>query len=433
MELSKFFIPILKESPQEAQITSHKLMLRSGMIKQVASGIYSWLPLGNMVLKNIEKVVRKNMNEAGCIELLMPCIQPAHLWKESGRHDDYGPEMLRITDRHENELLFGPTNEELITDIFRSTIKSYKELPKILYHIQWKFRDEIRPRFGVMRGREFLMKDAYSFDISKEAALQSYDRIFESYCKTFRDLGLNAIPVRADSGPIGGSHNHEFHIVAETGESTLYYDKKFEILSQDTQIRVSDLQNLYAATDELHKPETCSVAEKDLVVKRGIEVGHIFYFGTKYSEIMKSFVNSHEGKLVPVEMGSYGIGISRLVAAIIESSNDEKGIIWPQSVAPFKVSVINLAVDDPECRMESYRIYAALKQAQVDVLYDETLERPGSKFATNDLIGSPWQIIVGRKKLQTGIVELKHRKTGETEDLEPTIAINKILAILNEK
>jgi len=431
MELSKFFMPILKESPSEAHIISHKLMLRSGMIKQLSAGIYSWLPLGLRVLKNIEKIVRKNMDAAGCIELLMPCIQPAHLWQESDRYNDYGPEMLRITDRHKNELLFGPTNEELVTDIFRSTIKSYKELPKILYHIQWKFRDEIRPRFGVMRGREFLMKDAYSFDISQEAALQSYDRIFESYCRTFRDLGLNAIPVRADSGPIGGSHNHEFHIVAETGESTLYFDKRFEVLAQDSEVRIKDLQNLYAATDELHKPENCKVPEKDLMVKRGIEVGHIFYFGTKYSESMKALVNDDNGKLVPVEMGSYGIGISRLVAAIIESSHDERGIIWPESVAPFNVAVINLAIDDAQCRMESFRIVAALEQKNIQVLYDDTDERAGSKFATNDLIGTPWQIIVGRKKLENGLVELKDRRTGIIEDLEPDVAIKKIMAIVN--
>lgn len=431
MQLSKFFMPVLKEDPSEAKIISHKLMLRSGMVKQLASGIYSWLPLGYKVLKNIEKIVRQNMDNAGCIELLMPCIQPAHLWQESGRHDDYGPEMLRIKDRHENELLFGPTNEELITDIFRTTIKSYKELPKILYHIQWKFRDEMRPRFGVMRGREFLMKDAYSFDVSREAALKSYDIIFESYCKTFRDLGLQAIPVRADSGPIGGSHNHEFHIVADTGESTLYYDKRFNILSQDSEIRIHDLQNLYAATDELHLTKKCDIPESDIEVRRGIEVGHIFYFGTKYSEAMKAYVNDPSGALVPVEMGSYGIGISRLVAAIIETSHDEKGIIWPEIIAPFKVSVLNLAIDDPECRMESYRIYAALLQQNIDVLYDDTDERVGSKFATNDLIGTPWQIIVGKKKMANGLVEFKHRKTGIIEDLEPDIAIKKIMAITN--
>ncbi len=431
MKLSEFFMPVLKEDPSEAKIISHKLMLRSGMVKQVASGIYSWLPLGYKVLKNIEKIVKTNMDNAGCIELLMPCIQPAHIWKESGRHDDYGPEMLRIKDRHENNLLFGPTNEELITDIFRTSIKSYKELPKILYHIQWKFRDEIRPRFGVMRGREFLMKDAYSFDISAEAALKSYDKIFESYCKTFKDLGLQAIPVRADSGPIGGSHNHEFHIVADTGESVLYYDKRFNILSQDSEIRIEELKNLYAATDELHDINKCTIPERDLEVKRGIEVGHIFYFGTKYSTAMKAYVNDASGSLVPVEMGSYGIGISRLVAAIIESSHDEKGIIWPEIIAPFKVSVINLAIDDEQCRMESYRIYEALKQKNIDVLYDDTEGRAGSKFAVNDLIGSPWQIIIGKKKITSGVIEFKHRKTGIIEELEPEVAIKKILAITN--
>lgn len=431
MELSKFFMPILKESPADAQIVSHKLMLRAGMIKQNTSGIYSWLPLGHRVLENIKKIVRKNMDEAGCIELLMPSIQPASLWKESGRHDAYGPEMLRIKDRHENELLFGPTNEEMITDIFRSYVKSYKDLPMNLYQVQWKFRDEMRPRFGVMRGREFLMKDSYSFDVTKEEALKAYDRMFAAYCKTFRDMDLNAIPVRADSGPIGGEHSHEFHIVAKTGESTLYYDKQFETIAQDSLIDIEELKNTYAAADEMHDPKKCNVDPEDLVETRGIEVGHIFYFGTKYSESMKAYVNDASGALVPVQMGSYGIGVSRLVGAIIESSHDDKGIIWPESVAPFKVSVINLAIDDEQCRMESFRIYDTIKQFGVDVLYDDTNERPGSKFATNDLIGTPWQIIVGKKKIGDGLVEFKHRKTGIVEDLEPEVAVKKILAILS--
>lgn len=431
MELSKYFLPIIKENPSEAHIISHRLMLRAGMIRQVSAGIYTWLPLGLKLLKNIEAIVRKNMNDAGCIELLMPCLQSSDIWLESGRYNDYGPEMLRMKDRHGNDLIFGPTNEELMTDIFRSNIKSYKELPKILYHVQWKFRDEIRPRFGLMRGREFLMKDAYSFDISKDEALKSYNRMFEAYCRTFRDLGVHAIPVKADSGPIGGSLNHEFHIVAETGESDLYYDKRHDVLSQDSEIRVEDLQNLYAATDEMHKPETCKVLEKDLVVAKGIEVGHIFYFGTKYSKSMKAFVNDKKGNLVPAEMGSYGIGISRIAAAIIEANHDERGIIWPQSVAPFHVSVINLSIDDEDCVLESFRIYSELKDSGLEVLYDETDERPGSKFATNDLIGTPWQIIVGKKKISSKMVELKHRKTGLVEDLDPNVAIKKILATIN--
>jgi prolyl-tRNA synthetase len=431
MQLSKYFLPILKENPSEAQIISHRLMLRSGMIRQVASGIYTWLPLGLKVIKNIESIVRYNMDAAGCVELLMPCIQPASIWQESGRYGDYGAEMLKIKDRHDNDMLFGPTNEEMITDIFRNSIKSYKELPKILYHIQWKFRDEIRPRFGVMRGREFLMKDAYSFDISQEDAIKSYNNIFVAYCKTFRDLGLNAIPVRADSGPIGGSLNHEFHVVADTGESALYYDKRFDVISQDSSINLMELQSLYAATDEMHKPENCQVKEENLHVRKGIEVGHIFYFGTKYSESMKAYVNSSDGSLVPAEMGSYGIGISRLVAAIIESSHDENGIIWPESVAPFKVSVINLANDSPDCTAEAYRIYCALKAHGLEVLLDDTNERVGSKFATNDLIGTPWQIIIGKKKLADNLVELKHRKTGLIEDLSPESTIKKVMAIFN--
>jgi prolyl-tRNA synthetase len=433
MQLSKYFLPILKENPSEAQIISHRLMLRSGMIRQVASGIYTWLPLGLKVIKNIENIVRKNMDAVGCIELLMPCTQPASIWQESGRHDDYGPEMLRIKDRHDNDLLFGPTNEEMITDIFRNTVKSYKDLPKILYQIQWKFRDEIRPRFGVMRGREFLMKDAYSFDISAQEAIKSYNNIFVAYCKTFRDLGLNAIPVKADSGPIGGSLNHEFHIVAETGESGLFYDKRFEVLSQDPSINLMELQNLYAATDDLHDPSKCPIDEKNLIARRGIEVGHIFYFGTKYSKAMKAYINNSDGALIPAEMGSYGIGVSRLVAAIIESSNDNNGIIWPESVAPFKVAIVNLGNDSPECIAEAYRIYFALKAHGLEVLLDDTSERVGSKFATNDLIGTPWQIIIGKKKLAENIVELKHRKTSLIEDLSPEAAMKKIMAIFNVK
>ena len=431
MELSKYFLPILKENPSEAQIVSHRLMLRSGMIRQVSSGIYTWLPMGNKVLENIKEIIRKNMNLSGAVELLMPCIQPSSLWKESERYDDYGPEMLRMKDRHDNEILFGPTNEELITDIFRSSIKSYKDLPKNLYQIQWKFRDEVRPRFGIMRGRDFLMKDAYSFDLDENSAITSYNKMFEAYCRTFRDLGLNAIPVRADSGPIGGSLNHEFHIVADTGESTLYYEKRFDILHDAPEIKIEELQALYSATDEMHKPDNCPINEKDLVVRRGIEVGHIFYFGTKYSEKMKAFVNDRSGNLVPVQMGSYGIGVSRLIGAIIESSHDDKGIIWPESVAPFKVSIINLSTDDEACVAESYRIYYALKSFGIDVLYDDTDERAGSKFATHDLIGSPWQIIVGKKKLSSNLVELKYRKTGVAEDVAPDIAIKKLMAILN--
>ncbi|NDB82910.1 MAG: proline--tRNA ligase [Alphaproteobacteria bacterium] len=415
MYLSKFFLPTLKESPAEAQLVSHKLMLKSGMIRQAAAGIYSWLPLGLKVLNKIQNIIRKNMEEVGSIEMLMPCIQPSHLWKESGRYDAYGPEMLRIIDRHEAELLFSPTNEELITEIFRSYVKSYKDLPLNLYHIQWKFRDEIRPRFGVMRGREFLMKDGYSFDISKEEALKSYDMIFTSYCKIFKELGLKAIPVRADSGPIGGDLNHEFHILADNGESTIYYDKRFDDIIDDEE-NLSNLKNLYAAADEMHKPESSECANIEILERKGIEVGHIFYFGTKYSEPMNAKVNSDMGSLVTTHMASYGIGVSRLVAAIIESSHDDKGIIWPKSVAPFQVSIINLATEDELCSSFAETLYRQLKSHNIEVLLDDTNQRAGVKFATSDLIGIPEHVIIGKKKLLEGMVEIKNRKTGISED-----------------
>ncbi|MGI4775918.1 MAG: proline--tRNA ligase, partial [Janthinobacterium lividum] len=338
MFLSKYFLPVLKEKPQGAQIISHTLMLKAGMIRQQASGIYSWLPLGLKVLKNIEHIVRLNMNLVGAIEMLMPCIQSSDLWIESGRFDNYGKEMLKFPDRHGNMLLFGPTNEDMITDIFRHNIKSYKDIPKNLYQIQWKFRDEIRPRFGIMRGREFLMKDAYSFDISKEAAIDTYHKMYIAYMQTFSDIGLSAIPVLADNGPIGGDLSHEFHIIADSGESTIYYDKRFSILSENLADNIEELKSLYAAAEEKHDPSNCQLPSDKLLVSKSIEVGHIFYIGTKYSKIMNAVVNNREGDLVPVEMSSYGIGISRLVGAIVEANNDEKGIIWPEAVAPFKVS-----------------------------------------------------------------------------------------------
>lgn len=431
MLLSKYFLPVLKEQPAEAQITSHSLMLRSGMIRQQAAGLYSWLPLGLAVLKNIEAIVRLNMNAAGALELLMPCIQPASLWIESGRFDDYGKEMLRFQDRHDNSLLFGPTNEEMITDIFRQNIQSYKDLPKNLYHIQWKFRDEIRPRFGVMRGREFLMKDAYSFDIDQAGAIDSYNQMYVAYMKTFRDLGLSAIPVIADTGPIGGNLSHEFHVIAETGESTIYYDKKFELLAEDLPDDIEELKSLYAAADEKHDPKNCGVHESELKVSKGIEVGHIFSFGTKYSVAMNAMVNNIKGELVPVQMGSYGIGISRLVAAIIEANHDSKGIIWPQSVAPFKVSIINLNVGDGSCNDISYQIYNQLKELNIDVIYDDTNDRPGSKFATHDLIGSPWHVIIGPKNAANSMVELKHRRSGEAELFHVDNIINQIVGNLH--
>lgn len=431
MRLSEYFLPVLKENPSEAKVTSHLLMLRAGMIRQQSSGLYSWLPLGLKVLKNIEEIVRFNMHAVGGIELLMPCIQPSDLWLESGRYDDYGKEMLRIKDRHDNDLLFGPTNEEVITDIFRNNIKSYKDLPKNLYHIQWKFRDEIRPRFGVMRGREFLMKDAYTFDIDEESAIKAYNRMYLAYIQIFRDLGVPAIPVQAESGAIGGNLSHEFHIIADTGESAIYYDKKFEILAEDSVLNLDLLRSLYAAADEKHDPKTCPITGDALVSRRGIEVGHIFYFGTKYSKPMNASVTNTRGELVNVEMGAYGVGISRLVAAIIEASHDEKGIVWPDSVAPFKVSILNLDVNNSLCKSASEEIYQTFCYHNIDILYDDTDARPGQKFATHDLIGSPWQIIVGSKNISTGMVELKHRKTGEVDILNPMVAVKKILGSFN--
>ncbi len=433
MLLSKFFLPLLKDKPVEASIVSHALMLKSGMIRQHAAGIYNWLPLGLKVLKNVENIVRFNMDASGFIEMLMPCVQSADLWVESGRFNTYGKEMLKFKDRHEHDLLFGPTNEEALTDIIRNNIQSYKDLPKVLYQIQWKFRDEIRPRFGLMRGREFLMKDAYSLDIDEEGANKTYNQMFAAYMRTFSDLGLLAIPLSADTGEIGGSLSHEFHVIANTGESTLYYDKKFDLLKEDLADDLSLVKSLYAATEEKHDPNNCPLSEKDLSVRKGIEVGHIFNFGDKYSRPMNAFVNDDKGQLVPVQMGSYGIGISRLVAAIIEVSHDEKGIIWPASVAPFKVSIVNLNITDQNCNDISYSLYNQLKAKNIDVLLDDTEERAGSKFATHDLIGSPWQIIIGPKKAQGNLVELKNRRSGEVEDMTPERAINEIIGNLNVK
>lgn len=426
MKLSNFFMPVLKEKPVEAQTISHTLMLRAGMMRQVSAGIYAWLPLGLKVLNKVANIVRKNMDAAGCIEMLMPCIQPASLWRESGRYDAYGKEMLRITDRHENEMLFGPTNEEMITDIFKSNVKSYKELPKILYHIQWKFRDEIRPRFGVMRGREFLMKDAYSFDISREAALATYDKIFVAYSNTFKDLGIVAIPMKAETGPIGGDHSHEFHVIADTGESTLYYDRKFDDLMKAGDVKLETILSLYAATEDKHVPGECSVPEKDLIVRKGIEVGHIFYFGTKYSESMGATVQNADGELVKLEMGSYGIGVSRLVAAIIEASHDENGIIWPVQVAPFRVSLVNIHADNSDSTTYADELYETLISKDVEVLYDDTQGSVGSKLATHDLIGTPWQVIVSKKLVGTGNVELRNRKNRSIEVVDVATCLNMV-------
>jgi len=436
MRLSQYFLPLLKENPSEAQIVSHRLMLRAGMIRQSASGIYTWLPLGFRVLQNVEAIVRAEQNAAGAQELLMPTIQPAELWQESGRYKDYGEEMLRIVDRHKREMLYGPTNEELITDIFRNAVKSYRDLPKNLYHIQWKFRDEVRPRFGIMRGREFLMKDNYSFDLDAKGAKHSYNKMFLAYLRTFARMGLKAIPMRADTGPIGGDLSHEFIILAETGESQVYCDQALldaDILEGgigydgDLEAFYQKWTALYAATDEKHDAKSCPVPPDRLVTARGIEVGHIFYFGTKYSKPMKANVVGPKGETIAVEMGSYGIGVSRLVGAIIEANHDEAGIIWPESVAPFRAGLINLRAGDAKCAAAADELYAKLNGAGVETLYDDRDESAGAKFAAMDLIGLPWQLVVGPRGLEKGVVELKHRKTGAKQELPPDAALGKIL------
>ena len=409
MKISQYFLPTLKEDPVEAQIVSHRLLLRAGMIQQSSAGIYSWLPLGLRVLKKIEQIVREEQEAIGAIEVLMPTIQSADLWYESKRYDDYGQEMLRIKDRHERQMLYGPTNEELITDIFRRTVKSYKQVPLNLFHIQWKFRDEIRPRFGVMRGREFLMKDGYTFDLDFESAKKSYDLVYQSYLSTFKRMGLKALAVRADSGAIGGNLSHEFQILAKTGESQIYYDAKIDEVENDIDV----LKSLYAATDELHDPDNCLVPAERLKVTRGIEVGHIFYFGTKYSEPMNAFVTNHDGKNVPLEMGSYGIGVSRLVGAIVEASHDDNGIVWPEAVAPFQVGLLNLKVGHVECDTMCNEIYNKLKEMGVDCLYDDSKESPGVKFSRMDLIGLPHQVVIGPKMVKENKLEYKNRATGE--------------------
>ncbi len=435
MRLSQYFLPVLKETPKEAQIASHRLMLRAGMIQQSSAGIYSWLPLGKKVLDRIAQIVREEQNRAGAIEIMMPTIQPAELWQESGRYDDYGAEMLRITDRHERDMLYGPTNEEQVTDIFRAHVRSYKALPLNLYHIQWKFRDEVRPRFGIMRGREFLMKDAYSFDLDAEAARRAYNRMFVSYLKTFARMGLTAIPMEADTGPIGGDMSHEFIILAETGESGVYFHKDWldtDLVTsvdyaEDLQPVVDKFTSLYARADEKHDPGNCPVAADDLMSLRGIEVGHIFYFGEKYSEPMGASVAGPDGRNVPVHMGSYGIGVSRLVGGIIEASHDDKGIIWPRAVAPFDVAVVNLKPDDDACDPCAEDLYAKLVAAGGDPLLDDRDERPGAKLASIDLIGIPWQIVVGPRGMASGVVEVKNRATGETAEVSPESALNMVM------
>ncbi len=434
MRLSQYFLPVLKETPKEAQIASHRLMLRAGMIQQSSAGIYSWLPLGKRVLDKIATIVREEQDRAGALEILMPTLQPAEIWQESGRYDDYGAEMLRIKDRHDRDMLYGPTNEEQVTDIFRSHVRSYKALPLNLYHIQWKFRDEVRPRFGIMRGREFLMKDAYSFDLDGEAARIAYNKMFVSYLKTFARMGLTAIPMEADTGPIGGDMSHEFIILAETGESGVYFHKdwlKTDLLADidydaDLQPFVDRFTSSYARADEKHDPANCPVADDDLMTMRGIEIGHIFYFGTKYSAAMGATVSGPDGKNVPVHMGSYGIGVSRLVGGIIEASHDDKGIIWPDSVAPFGVAVVNLKPGDVICDATCQSLYDALAAAGHDPLLDDRDERPGAKLAAMDLIGIPWQIVVGPRGMENGVVEVKRRKSGETSEVSPELALTMV-------
>jgi len=441
MRLSRYFLPVLKENPSEAQIVSHRLMLRAGMIKQSSAGIYSWLPMGFKVLRKLENIVHEEQVRAGHIPMLMPTIQPADLWRESGRYDAYGDELLRIRDRHDRDMLYGPTNEEMITDIFRSHVGSYKDLPLTLYHIQWKFRDERRPRFGVMRGREFFMKDGYNFDLTKEDALHAYNRHLVSYLRTYERMGLQAIPMRADGGPIGGDYTHEFLVLAETGESEVFYDSAVTDLNfGDREIDYDDVAQCraileeftskYARTDETHdEAKFDDVPEERRRSARGIEVGQIFYFGTKYSEAMGATVQGPDGKPTPVHMGSHGIGVSRLVGAIIEASHDDKGIIWPEGVTPYHCGIVNLKQGDDEADAACDALYASLTALGLEPLYDDRKERAGGKFATMDLIGLPWRITVGPRGLKNGVVELTSRRTGESEELPLQQAVERIAQI----
>ncbi|MEM9970638.1 MAG: proline--tRNA ligase [Pseudomonadota bacterium] len=438
MRLSRYFLPVLKETPAEAQIVSHRLMLRAGMIRQSSAGIYSWLPLGYKVLRNIERIVHEEQQRAGHIPVLMPTLQSADLWRKSGRYDAYGPEMLRIQDRHEHEMLYGPTNEEMITEIVAAYVNSYRDLPLTLYHVQWKFRDERRPRFGVMRGREFLMKDGYNFDLTKEAALHAYNRHLVSYLRTYERMGLQAIPMRADSGPIGGDYTHEFLVLADTGESEVFYDSAITDLTfgdraidyddeAQCQSVLEEFTSRYARTDETHdEVEFAKVAEANRRTARGIEVGQIFYFGTEYSEKLGATVSNAEGQQVPLHMGSHGIGVSRLAGAIIEASHDDNGIIWPEGVTPFHCGIVNLKQGDAEADAACEGLETALANAGLEPLYDDRSERAGAKFATMDLIGLPWRITVGPRGLCKGVVELTSRKTGESEEMTPEAAVAKV-------
>jgi prolyl-tRNA synthetase len=438
LRVSRYFLPVLKESPSDAQIVSHKLMLRAGLVRQTAAGIYAWLPIGHRVLKKIEQIVREEQDRAGAIEMLMPTIQSAELWRESGRYDAYGPEMLRIRDRHDREMLFGPTNEEMLTAIVRDELKSYRELPRTLYHIQWKFRDEVRPRFGVMRGREFLMKDAYSFDLDEEGARQSYYTQLLAYLRTFQRMGIQAVPMKAASGPIGGDLSHEFIVLAPTGESEVFYDAAFEEFDwQQNDLQYGDAEGLkalfdrvsstYSATDETHDESRWSaIAEDRKRTGRGIEVGHIFYFGDKYSAAMGLKVSGPDGQMITPMMGSYGVGVSRLVGAIIEASHDDAGIVWPETVAPWKVGIVTMRQDDQPSVAAAEELYASLQLAGVETAYDDRDERGGAKLATMDLIGLPWQLIVGPRGIAAGTVELKRRSSGERQELSVESALARL-------
>ena len=427
MRLTRTLLPVTKETPADAQVVSHKLMLRAGLIRQTAAGIYAWLPLGLRVLKKIEQVVREEQDRAGAVELLMPTLQSADLWRQSGRYDAYGPEMLRIRDRHDRDMLYGPTNEEMITAIFRDTARSYRDLPRILYHIQWKFRDEVRPRFGVMRGREFLMKDAYSFDLDEAGGRHSYNRMFVAYLNTFARLGLRAIPMRADTGPIGGDLSHEFIVLAPSGESEVFYHANWERPADLTAADFDDVAALqsivdahtadYAATDEKRDSVREAEAGESLRTSRGIEVGHIFFFGTKYSAAMGFTVQGPDGTEITPPMGSYGIGVSRLMGAIIEASHDDKGIVWPEAVAPYRVGLVNMRDNDEGCTTAADALYRRLEAAGIETLYDDRPLSGGQKLATMDLIGLPWQVVIGPRGVAAGTVELKNRATGETADL----------------
>ena len=436
MRLSRYFLPLLKETPSDATIASHRYMLRAGMVKQDSAGIYIWLPLGFKVLKKIEQIVREEQNKVGAVEMLMPTIQSANHWKETGRYDAYGPEMLRIKDRGDRELLYGPTNEDMITDMFRTYVRSYKDLPQNLYHIQWKFRDERRPRFGVMRGREFLMKDAYTFDIDAEASRLSYYRQFVAYLNTFGRLGLKAVPMRADTGPIGGDLSHEFLILAETGESEVFCHKDLVDMPAPGAVSDAELKStfeertaLYAATEEMHDADEFAKVPADKQLSaRGIEVGHIFYFGDKYSAPMNAQVQGPDGKTTNIHMGSYGVGVSRLVGGIIEASHDDDGIIWPKSVAPFGAGIINLKVGDEAADTACEDLYAKLSAAGIDPLYDDKNDRGGQKFARMDLIGLPYQLVIGPRGLKEGVVEVKTRATGEKQNMTPEAAVNFIIS-----